>query len=344
MPAEMLPSNCSGGGGAVNASSAGPAQATPNGAKGAASAPRKDRSCKGKRYLEMISESKGSGGAGSGGGGGGGSSCKRPKSNSVSMGSNGESAESSPNKSSTGNSSKWVSGGFDLEERIAALPQLQDTHLVNALNNNRTRNTLNGKGLPATDSCADSRKSAVAGDEHPAAMHAAPVSPSAAAAAGAATPLVNGDTKAANHYVNNSQPQPHNHQQQHHPHSNKHGDKRSSEASASPASSGSTLCSGDEDGDSRSSPALQVVEPKPASDERHSPTTVSPVRGAAMPAAEAVVASGRCDSPTPVREFLASGFSLSRSQGLEVGPCDGLAALAEVALSQAQAITTSSSS
>jgi hypothetical protein len=75
------------------------------------------------------------------------SSAKRPKSNSMSSSGSSSSTtsshedniksdhnNSSPAKSSSGGGSKWVSGEFDLEERIAALPQLQDTHLINALN------------------------------------------------------------------------------------------------------------------------------------------------------------------------------------------------------------------
>lgn len=44
-------------------------------------------------------------------------------------------------------SSKFVSGGFDLEEHIRALPQLADTHLINALH---MRNAHDGKGNAAT--------------------------------------------------------------------------------------------------------------------------------------------------------------------------------------------------
>ena len=39
--------------------------------------------------------------------------------------------------------SKWVSGGFDLEEHIAALPQLGDTHLLNALSHSKTSKNVN---------------------------------------------------------------------------------------------------------------------------------------------------------------------------------------------------------
>lgn len=87
------------------------------------------------------------------------SASKRPKSNSASSGH----SSSSSGDSETGNNqnkSKWVSGEFDLEERIAALPQLQDTHLINALNhksggliamnngvNSRPTNDLNGADI-----------------------------------------------------------------------------------------------------------------------------------------------------------------------------------------------------
>ena len=300
MPAEMLAANCvnstgvgrssSGGGGGGGAGGAGTTAAA-----AAAAAARKDRSCKGKRYLEMISESKA---------GGGSSGCKRPKSHSVSSGaSSGEttSESSSPHKSSTGNSSKWVSGGFDLEERIAALPQLQDTHLVNALNNNRTRNTLNGKPLGDSSNGADGRQGSSEGgggssgsgsssSDEAALACSPPASPSTRVA----TPNGGEACKSGSDPVN---------------YVNK-------EAAASPASTSSTLCSEDEE-----PPVLRVVETSRADEE----------------------SAGEAAALLSPREFLASNFTL-RSQGLEVGACDGLAALAEVALSQAQAITTSSSS
>ena len=338
MPAEMLASNCvnssNSSSTAMSSSSGG---GSGSGGKGSGS--RKDRSCKGKRYLEMISESKGSG-----------NGSKRPKSNSMSSGTpHGDTAESSPSKSSSGNSSKWVSGGFDLEERIAALPQLQDTHLVNALNNNRTRNTVNGKSLlPNGTADEGSRKNGsddAGGDESPHSPHhphpdhnSAPSSPS--------HPLLNGDAKSAKHYVNNNDGG----------NEKTATDRRSGEdkVASSPASSISTVCSGDEgDGNSRSSP---VLKQSPSSSSPSSPPFVTKMRAAMPPDGSAVAAAaatgdsvrpcGGNASPPVVtsRQFLSSNFSLSRSQGLEVGPCDGLAALAEVALSQAQAITTSSSS
>lgn len=87
---------------------------------------RKERSCKGKRYLEMLSETK---------------LTKRSKNASTSSISNGDESNSNksvnyPNNSSSSTtaSSKWVSCGFDLEEHIAALPQLVgDNHLINVL-------------------------------------------------------------------------------------------------------------------------------------------------------------------------------------------------------------------
>lgn len=313
MPAEMLASTCvsaptscppSSASTATTGGSTGSAKGS-NGGNGNSS--RKERSCKGKRYLEMIGESKGGNGSSAG--------CKRPKSNSVSAGSHatGDPAgteSSSPTKSSSSaagsHSHKWVSGGFDLEERIAALPQLQDTHLVNALNNNR-RNTANGKA-PGQNGSSDS----VGGRSG----HNSPTTHA----------LVNGDAK--QHYVNNN--------------NNDEKMRASSEeklvmATPSPASSTSTVCSGDEasDGDSRSSPVPAQCRPQPQLPPADQASPQSAITGASSGAA---AGSGR--------EFLsASNFtSLTRSQGLDVGPCDGLTALAEVALSQAQAITTSPSS
>lgn len=91
-------------------------------------------------------------------GGGSVSATKRPKSNSASSGHSSSSGDSETGNNQ--NKSKWVSGEFDLEERIAALPQLQDTHLINALNhkssglipmnngvNNRPANDLNGADI-----------------------------------------------------------------------------------------------------------------------------------------------------------------------------------------------------
>lgn len=92
---------------------------------------KKDRSCKGKRYLEMLNEGK------------------LVKRNKCSVGGNGneDSVSGSKNNSSSSpgtTGSKWVSGGFDLEEHIAALPQLGDTHLINALSHNKANKGLNG--------------------------------------------------------------------------------------------------------------------------------------------------------------------------------------------------------
>lgn len=102
---------------------------------------RQERSCKGKRYQEMINENK---------------LAKRAKSNSVSGGSEsgGESGGGSGSKAATG--SKWVSGGFDLEEHIAALPQLGDAHLMSALSHMKKgkQPILNGatnKSSPRSD-------------------------------------------------------------------------------------------------------------------------------------------------------------------------------------------------
>lgn len=309
MPAEMLASSCV----SASSSSTMAAVAGSKGSSGNGHNSRKDRSCKGKRYLEMIGESKG--GANSG--------CKRPKSNSVSAGgSNGETSEScSPSKSSStaGNHShKWVSGGFDLEERIAALPQLQDTHLVNALNNNRknNNNTPNGKTLVG-------QNGSDVGPKLESPPHTSP-SP---------TPVVNGDAKSGHqHYVNNNNGEK----------SRRAGSEEKLVMAGSPASSTSTVCSGDEASEDSShvphSPSSKTAMIRAASPE----TGSSPMDGKVPPSS---VAGNKSPVVVPGREFLsASNFSISRSQGLDVGPCDGLTALAEVALSQAQAITTSSSS
>ena len=48
--------------------------------------------------------------------------------------------------------SKWVSGGFDLEEHIAQLPQLGDTHLLNALSHSKAnKTTLNANKNGSND-------------------------------------------------------------------------------------------------------------------------------------------------------------------------------------------------
>lgn len=104
---------------------------------------RKDRTCKGKRYLEILNESK---------------LTKRNRTNCSSSGGSandeGNSSSSSNNKninntSSNSSTSKWVTGGFDLEEHIAALPQLGDTHLLSALSHSKANKGItnnNGKG------------------------------------------------------------------------------------------------------------------------------------------------------------------------------------------------------
>jgi hypothetical protein len=53
-----------------------------------------------------------------------------------------------------GSSSKWVSGGFDLEEHIAALPQLADSHLISAIGNQKP--TLTGIARTLTESGEES--------------------------------------------------------------------------------------------------------------------------------------------------------------------------------------------
>lgn len=92
--------------------------------------------------------------------GGSSSTAKRPKSNSMSSSGSSSSTTSShgmteggdnhasPVKSAGG--SKWVSGEFDLEERIAALPQLQDTHLINALNHKSSERLIAINGSRAS--------------------------------------------------------------------------------------------------------------------------------------------------------------------------------------------------
>jgi len=157
--------------------------------------------------------------------GSGASSAKRPKSNSMSSSGSSSSGEAVVESKSVG--SKWVSGEFDLEERIAALPQLQDTHLINALNHKSS-------GLIA----------------------------------------INGGTKDKSSTC--------------HTHNHNHSSHQTTNSSA----------------------------------------TVSVASVAASLQSASVSAS-------PPHGLVAS---------MEVGPCDGLAALAEVALSQAKAITTSSSS
>lgn len=99
---------------------------------------RKDRSCKGKRYLEILNENK---------------FAKRSRTISQTAGQSvGDKEETSAKNISSNQSgsnsgtntaghSKWVSGGFDLEEHIAQLPQLGDTHLLNALSHSKANKT-----------------------------------------------------------------------------------------------------------------------------------------------------------------------------------------------------------
>ena len=260
---------------------------TPAGSSGSGSknGPKKERTCKGKRYLEMINESKGSGSVVQPGG----KKCKSGL---------GEGAES-PSKESKG--SKWVSGGFDLEEHIAALPQLGDAHLLTALNNSKNKVNaagVNGKGSPNHSHHRMSTHSQGRHSDRDSDGSRSPTSPSG---------VHHGDnTKSAatpNHY------------------SSKHSDS-----------------------DSSSEPCLKLVTEDPMSIKSgtmSSSGTNSPVNGHGSPDGESSEKRS-----IVARELLASaGFNLSRSsQGIEVGPCDGLAALAEVALSQAQAISTTTSS
>jgi len=101
--------------------------------------PRKERTCKGKRYLEILNETK------------------LAKRNRVNMSSGGHCGNDDTNASkhasggsNTATGSKWVSGNFDLEEHIAALPQLGDAHLLNALSHIKA-----GKGVTPTKGDGD---------------------------------------------------------------------------------------------------------------------------------------------------------------------------------------------
>src|SRR5262249_34565662 len=58
--------------------------------------------------------------------------------------SGGEESSSKGTHGSQSTPSKWVSGGFDLEEHIAALPQLGDTHLLNALGHSKANKGIIG--------------------------------------------------------------------------------------------------------------------------------------------------------------------------------------------------------
>ena len=107
---------------------------------------RKERSCKGKRYLEMLNENK--------------LTNKRSKSTLTSSicGSNGDemngiSTSSNKNANSSSGGSKWVSGNFDLEEHIAALPQLGDNHLISVLDQS-TKSGLKSAGDQQTSGCS----------------------------------------------------------------------------------------------------------------------------------------------------------------------------------------------
>lgn len=275
--------------------------------------PKKERTCKGKRYLDMINESKTGTGTNPVNQPGG-KKCKN---------SSGESGESpikdgSKNSSSgAGGGSKWVSGGFDLEEHIAALPQLGDAHLLTALNNSKNKGTVvngnvggnhghghhhNRQGRNNSDLESDGSRS--------------PSSPSG-----------------------------------------HHGERRDAAAAFN------QIISNKSDSESSSSePCLKIGE-DPMSVKSNggsgsiSSRTNSPINnltnGHGSPISKTNNLENESSSTTSdqkrsmvARELLASaGFNLSRSsQGIEVGPCDGLAALAEVALSQAQAISTTTSS
>ena len=106
---------------------------------------RKERSCKGKRYLEMLNENK--------------LTNKRSKNTLTSSicGSNGDemngiSTSAKPaNANNSSGGSKWVSGNFDLEEHIAALPQLGDNHLISVLDQT-TKSGLKSSGDQQTPS------------------------------------------------------------------------------------------------------------------------------------------------------------------------------------------------
>lgn len=113
---------------------------------------RKDRSCKGKRYLEILNENKFG---------------KRSRNVSPMVGHNGAGGDkedgtaaknSSSNQSSAGTGgSKWVSGGFDLEEHIAQLPQLGDTHLLNALSHSKANKQMSCSQKSGSNGTNDSK-------------------------------------------------------------------------------------------------------------------------------------------------------------------------------------------
>lgn len=265
------------------------------------SAQRKDRSCKGKRYLEMISESKGT---------------KRVKSNSISAGSGGD-AES-PNKTpATGSApSKWVSGTFDLEERIAALPQLDDGNLMNALSHTKTagKAAAAATGILLTNGTSSSssstaNKPSAGGGERGHRDDAVPGSPTKVGGTGDKMGVSTVNSKLGG--ASNDSSDEENGKLK-----LKDGDSKSAPAagagdSAIPVS----LPNGKESAgiNANANGGLAVVPPQPTS-----PPQVS----------------------TPPPSALAAGDFL-RAQGVDMGgPCDGLAALAEVALSQAHCQAT----
>lgn len=128
------------------------------GQSGSKAQSRKDRSCKGKRYLEIINENKFG---------------KRLRTVSTVSTNSDKDETSAKNLSSkdmsSGGGSKWISGGFDLEEHIAQLPQLGDAHLLNALSHRKANKTSasakNGSNeavnhvRPDRDSCGDQSNS-----------------------------------------------------------------------------------------------------------------------------------------------------------------------------------------
>ncbi len=122
---------------------------------------RKERTCKGKRYLEILNENKFG---------------KRNRAVSP-IGAHSEKGEMTNAKNVSNNqsssTSKWVSGGFDLEERIKALPQLGDTHLLNALSHSKANKTIgshksstNANHIKKVNNCAAKESANVSGDEN----------------------------------------------------------------------------------------------------------------------------------------------------------------------------------
>ena len=127
------------------------------GQSGSKSQSRKDRSCKGKRYLEILNENKF------------GKRSRTVSSMSANSDKDETSAKNFSSKDQSGGGagsghSKWVSGGFDLEEHIAQLPQLGDAHLLNALNHskaNKTAVTANKNGNESANHVRPERDSVV---------------------------------------------------------------------------------------------------------------------------------------------------------------------------------------